>query len=73
MPRIKRPLIIEKHERIRARFTQLYQADRLRLDDVYNILRKEFFVEVGYIQRVLSGEYDVLECNDHKDDLKLFD
>lgn len=43
----------EKHKAIRARFKELYDTKRLRIDDVTEQLSKEYFLAVITIERIL--------------------
>lgn len=46
-------LISERNQAIRNRFAKLYEVERLRLDDVFASLRKEFFLSQTTIERIL--------------------
>lgn len=39
-----RPNSLKKYRAIQARFKELYDGRRIRIDDVYQVLCKEFFI-----------------------------
>jgi len=51
-----RPATRKKYEAIQARFKQLYEVERRRLDDVHNILTEEFFLSLSRIYLILGTE-----------------
>lgn len=53
----ERPETIEKYRAVQERFKELYQVQRIRNDDVINILKKEFFIASEFtIWRILRTD-----------------
>ncbi len=39
---------------LKNRFQELYDGQRLRLDDVKKMLSQEFYISIPYVERILS-------------------
>lgn len=44
---------IDKYKAVQARYKHLYHTKRLRIDDVYQQLAKEFYFSVRWVEEVL--------------------
>lgn len=53
---VMRPATRKKYLAIQARFKELYEVERRRLDDVHNILCEEFFLSLSRIYIILGTE-----------------
>ena len=53
-----RPASIAKYKAIQARYKQLFEVDRLRLDDVMQTLTREYFLCEARIVIILKINFD---------------
>lgn len=47
---------LRKYRDMQARFNELYSVERIRLDDVYDRLAAEFYMQPSSITRALSAD-----------------
>lgn len=52
----KREQTIAKHRRLKERFKQLHDVERIRIDDVVQQLADEFFFSPATVERILYAK-----------------
>ncbi len=52
---------IRKWTAVQARFKELYDVERLRIDDVYDRLAEEFFISADQVHFIMRQDLEVSE------------
>lgn len=53
----KKEITKKRNNQIKNRFKLLYEQERKRLDDVYEILSEEFYLSEARIHQIISGKF----------------